>query len=162
MGKKIYRVIIGVLFCGSLLAIGLWSGYKVVMELPRAIDSDTWPITEGRIIHSKLRVRGRQNRNRFSFEYVYRVGNVDYSNDEFTYMSDVFLRNARENAAMYPLGKSVTVHYHPDLPRISVLETDVNWLGFAGIAIISVVFSYIGFFGLKATFKFDERKRHRT
>lgn len=156
MGKKIFRVVVGVLFCGSFLAMGLWAGYKVVTELPLAIDSETWPTTDGRIVHSNLRVRGRQSRNRFSLEYAYQVGGVDYSNDEFTFMSDVFLRNARENAERYPLGKTIAVHYHPERNDVSVLETEVNWLGFVGIAIISIVFSYVGFFGLKATFRFDD------
>ncbi|MBT8442580.1 MAG: DUF3592 domain-containing protein [Gammaproteobacteria bacterium] len=152
MRNKIFRVFIGVFFCGAFLAMGLWAGYKVVTELPLAIDSRTWPTIEGRIVHSKLRVRGRESRNRFSLEYTYEVEGVDYANDEFTFMSGVFLRNARENAARYPLGKTVTVHYHPDRRDISVLETDVNWPGFLGIALLSVVFSYVGFFGLKATF----------
>ncbi|MFW2404230.1 MAG: DUF3592 domain-containing protein [Gammaproteobacteria bacterium] len=152
MGKKIFRVIVGVFFCGAFLAMGLWAGYKVVTELPLAIDSRTWPTTDGRIVHSKLRVRGRESRNRFSLEYTYRVDGVDYANDEFTFLANVFLRNARENAARYPRGEAVTVYYHPDRRHISVLETDVNWPGFLGIAIICAVFSCVGFFGLKATF----------
>ena len=152
MGKKIFRVFVGVFFCGAFLAMGLWAGYKVVTELPLAIDSRTWPMTDGRIVHSKLRVRGKQSRNRFSLVYTYQVDGVDYDNDEFTFMSGVFLRNARENAARYPLGETVAVYYHPDRRHISVLETDVNWPGFLGAAIISFVFSFVGFFGLKATF----------
>jgi len=94
----------------------------------RARASVAWPTVPGKVERSKVETRQTARSGTFyrlALVYRYEVGGQDYEGDtvEFgpRFVSDQdFIEDL---AAKYPVGTPVTVHYDPDAPGDSVLET---------------------------------------
>jgi hypothetical protein len=119
-----------------VLGVGMtgWGAYKVW----RAAASESWPETTGSVTKSRVQktIRIRVTRwllGRYKYSpqitYRYTVGGQGYVNDEFSYR-DAGSGDAAEVQQIvhqYPPGRQVVVHYNPDDPGMSVLQSGLYW-----------------------------------
>lgn len=118
-----------------VLGVGMtgWGAYKIW----RAAASEDWPEITGSVTKSRVQetIRPRYSRwlfGRYKYSpqitYRYTVGGKGYINDEFSYWdagsSDV--DEARGIVRQYPPGRQVVVHYDPDDPGTSVLQSGLE------------------------------------
>jgi len=73
--------------------------------------------------------------------------------DRIAFTDGLFTDSPEARADAYPEGRRVTVVHAPDRPAISVLEAGVSWIEFASATAVAIVFSAIGCFGLRSTFR---------
>lgn len=155
--QRTSRYFLGVFFFGAFLVGGLFAGYAVVTQLPLAMATADWPVTQGTIVKSELRNRkGRKRKGkatRHSLVYSYQVDGQYFDGKRVTFMERLFRASPETMAQRYPEDRPVTVHYAPNRPAISVLETGVWWIGFVTVALMALAFSAIGSVGLRATFR---------
>jgi Protein of unknown function (DUF3592) len=110
-------------------------------DISRASDTTDWDATRGIVVTSGVEQRrsegsrpGMTYRARVTYEY--NVRKKTYVGERITYI-DTWSSNrslAERVTGRYPEGKSVTVHYQPEAPEKSVLETGVsggNWFVFS-------------------------------
>lgn len=145
------RKAIGVLFFGIFLLGGAYTGYLVITQLPMALASHDWPTVEGVVTESE--VRRRKGRKKHRFTYSYEVNHQFFDSKRITFMGKVFRASAQTLVDKYPEGSKIGVHYAPDHPQISVLETGVWWIGFVVASAVAVVFLLFGVFGFRATLR---------
>jgi hypothetical protein len=117
----------------------------VILGGCRASDSKNWPTTQGTVIA----FRATPN-------YQYTVASGNFTND-YVSCNELFglsreLTDSEKYAVRYPLNATVTVHYHPTKPDISVLETKFDsstfWRDTAVLSVIVLVFGYGLVFGV--------------
>lgn len=115
---------------GVLLALGIgftaWSGRLVT----NASAVRAWPTTQGRVTHSEMisavdPADFATTMHTASVAYTYVVGSRTYTATRITLADHSSSRPAgiARVVARYSVGSSVTVHYHPDDPSSSILET---------------------------------------
>ena len=150
--RRVWRYVVGIFFFGLFLAAGLYGGYSVATQLPLALESEQWPTTQGRIVESRLRKR-QSKKTRHSLLYSYEVDGRYFDGKRITFMGQLFRDSPENTVQRYPRGNSVAVHYSPDSPEISVLETGVWWLGFVAAGLISLAFTAFAVAGLRTTFR---------
>ncbi len=151
-GNRLFKILLGSFFFGIFLAGGAYSAYKFAVELPMAIASNGWPTAEATIAVSKLR-SGRKKHKKHDLLYAYRVDGRHYENNDVRFMSHVFGDKPRVLHRRYPEGDKIIVHYNPQQPSNSVIETGVHVIGFIGVFLLAALFLTIGFFGLRATYR---------
>lgn len=149
--QRVARYVLGLLIFGAFVIAGLYTAYAVATELPLAVEANDWPATQGVVVESKLSRRKGKSRHRLV--YSYEADHQFFESRRIAFMGGVFRDNPRSTANRYPKGESVTVYYAPDRPEISVLETDVWWLGFIVATLLAFGFVTIGGVGLRKTFK---------
>ncbi len=107
---------------GIALILGTHFGYR------NAIDSPSWPTTEGLIIKSRIvGVGGGRGGSgvRAKVHYVYDVNGLQFKGRRITYQrerGDRSEEHAQKVAERYSVGRTVRVHFRPDRPNVSVLE----------------------------------------
>ncbi|MHC4891346.1 MAG: DUF3592 domain-containing protein, partial [Planctomycetota bacterium] len=122
------------LFLASVgLVAAIWSGMVVF----KGIASSSWPVATGLIQDSGIETEedmssasGRRNRTYTAkVRYTYSVGQKNFTADRvcFGYYGGSDGRRARTIRARYPVGATVSVHYNPQQPEQSVLETGSTW-----------------------------------
>jgi len=93
--------------------------------------SETWPTVQGGVIYSKV-VTSHNSKGRTLYrpdiQYAYRVDGKEYKSNKIkaagtTSSSDS--SRAYESVSQYPAGRSVTVHYNPVKPWVSVLQSGI-------------------------------------
>ncbi len=146
------KYILGSLISGLFLVGGVLAGYSVYTQLPSALQAKDWPTVDGVVTKSSLR-RPKSKKTRHSFEYEYKVGTISFTNQRIAFMDRVFYASPEKNAAKYPEGSAVVVFYKPTDPSVSVLDTEVGWIGFATASIVAAFFTVIGLFGFRAAFR---------
>ena len=120
-------VFVMVVFLAAGIGISIL-GWSV---LQNARISESWPVTDGEIISSNVRVDtdddGTSYYGDVTFRYV--VNDVVYTSDNVSFgqygSSDRDL--AESIVSRYPAGNGVTVHYDPAAPETAVLEPGVTW-----------------------------------
>ena len=150
--NKASRYFLGTFFFGIFLVGGLYAGYTVVRDLPRAMSAADWPVTVGNVVESKVR-RRESKITKYTMLYGYEVDGRYYDGRRVTFMGSMFYSRPVELAERYPKGAKVSVHYSPEHPSVAVLETGVWWIGFGSTALVSVLFVAFGAFGLRVTFR---------
>ncbi len=94
--------------------------------------SASWPITQGRIIHSEIRSSSDDDGTTYKpiVRFTYQVRGQEFrSNKVFFGDGDIYTSNikySRRITQKYPRGKNVKVFYHPSKPQQSVLEAGLN------------------------------------
>ena len=87
--------------------------------------SKNWPQAKGKITISELKERYWRHWLRYNTEvwYEYKVNGVRYAANRigFGVFLDTFLQEADRTLEAYRPEQSVTVHYHPSNPKLSVL-----------------------------------------
>lgn len=133
-------MVMGILFC--LVAVAaLTYGAKTVLE---AQAMQEWPTCRGVIIKSETRWQrgtdGGSSTLIADVQYRYEVEGRTYQGDSISqgqYGSND-PAHARQEAGQYPLGSLVDVHYDPDDPQHSFLETNWHWLNAIALVVGSI------------------------
>jgi len=126
---------------GFLLLLGivlLGGGIYVAFQ---SYQAKSWPTTTARVTESELRapqnerygVLGKPMHARpkkLAVQYEYRIGGKSYTNDRVTFgsrsgSSMVSLSGSPGALVELAKGKAVTVHYNPNDPSDSVIETEL-------------------------------------
>ncbi len=128
--------ILGLLIIIVWLAVGSVIGFFGGRDLWKSYQMNQWPKTSGIILTSDVvndfDEAGSDESEDYSVHLTYR-----YFVDEIEYVGDIISvgyhgsRSARDawmTEALYPAGREVTVHYPPDQPWRSVLETSVGFM----------------------------------
>jgi hypothetical protein len=113
------------LLIGAGLTIWGWN----ILQNARA--SASWPTAEGVVLSSEVSLStDAEGSDSYSPEVTYRYLALDssYENRTIKFGENSYgnRRKAQEIAARYPVGKSVTVYFDPDMPARSVLEPGVS------------------------------------
>ncbi len=146
------RYILGLLFFGTFLCGGLYAGFLVAKQLPLAIEAKDWPTVAGTITESSLR-RRQSRRTRHDLAYSYQVAGRQFTGHRITFMDRLFYGSAEDHAQKYRDGDAISVFYNPRDPAIAVLDTGVWWWGFVASGIAAVLFTLLGLFGIRASFR---------
>ncbi len=133
-------MVMGIVFC--LVAVAaLTFGAKTVFEAQAMQD---WPTCPGVIIKSETRWQrgtdGGSSTLIADVQYRYEVEGRSYQGDRISlgqYGSND-PAHARDQAGQYPLGSLVDVHYDPDDPQRSFLETGWHWLNAIALVVGTV------------------------
>ena len=134
----------------TLLAIALFLIWFLRHSVRRAAESTDWPIVEGSVIGSSLKVIQDSNQHRFRplVEYAYSVDGKDYrcSRIQWGGLVDLPSRSAAAKVtAHYRSGKAVKVYYDPGKPAVAVLQPGHTG-GIGNIVIIAPLFALFGLF----------------
>jgi hypothetical protein len=101
-----------------------------VRNFTRARESASWPTVEGRVAHSEMTLGSGDESSVYhaSVLYNYKLSGVSYSSDRIGFgdFDSSDSSHAQAIVNRYPVGTSVQVHYNPQTPNLSVLETGVN------------------------------------
>ncbi len=98
-----------------------------------AVDSLTWPSTDGVVVESKYTS---------GVSYTYKVAGQEHLAGRYTYRSSgVSSDNLRH---LYPVGTAVTVFYDPDVPSRAVLKVGGDFLTYWGITLFGISWCVIG------------------
>jgi hypothetical protein len=113
--------------------------------------SEWWPDTEGTVLTSRTRRQGGDVHSRqylVDVRYEYEVGGQVYTSGRRTFGRKHITgwQSAHDVADEYPSGATVRVYYHPDNPKLAVLEPGIVWDN----AVLMVVCVIALFFGLRS------------
>ena len=121
--QKILYVVVppAVVIAGAAI---LWHGWR---EARWAKGSPSWPKASGRIEYSRADSHHNADGQITHFadvRYTYSAGSEPITNNRVAFGMVLSQRHhhACATARKYPVGRTVTVFYHPDDPRISCLE----------------------------------------
>jgi hypothetical protein len=100
----------------------------ILVRLPKAVVSLSWPATEGTVVSSELAETGFSTDEGWYPHVLYRysVDGKDYVSDDVEVIgvangsTDYYARRVIER---YPVGAQVEVHYAPDSPAVALLES---------------------------------------
>ena len=150
--NPVFKAIVGTLFFGAFAAGGTFAMIKAAVELPAARASREWPAADGTITRSAIVLKSK-GRKRHRIRYEYEVGGQLYESKRIAFMDRVFGGNASDRYRRYPNGSTVDVYYDPDDPSLAVIEPGVRLIGFVGAILIGAVFTPIGIWGLRASYR---------
>lgn len=120
--KMLYFVVPpGFIIAGAIM---LWYGWR---EARWAKESPSWPTSTGRIEHSRADSRSDADGRIYHFadvRYSYSAGSEPMTGERVAFGMALSQRHyhACATAKKYPVGRTVTVYYNPNDPRISCLE----------------------------------------
>lgn len=117
----------------------------------RARNSVAWPIIAGHVINSRVTAYSSMlsNHSRTSYRaevlYTYQLSGVTYSSNHigFEDPGSTDPSQAEAIASKYTEGAFVNVHYNPQSPELSVLETGVHGWNYC-IPLVGFFFFFIG------------------
>jgi hypothetical protein len=100
-----------------------------VRDVIRARESVTWPTVGGHVVGSWM--AELKNKSYLTgILYDYRLSGVTYTSDRILFedygLGDAGFPHAQAIMNRYPRGISVQVHYNPQSPGVSVLETGIK------------------------------------
>lgn len=125
-------------FALVLFATGILLSYPPIYCLSFAYESGHWPTVNGKIVALDKSIENERAQNSVSelkVLYSYDVLNSNYRSSTIGGMVEVFTDAADVSRinAKYPIGKIVDVHYNPNNPTESCLETGFDWFKTAGL-----------------------------
>ena len=135
-------VFLMLVFLAAGIGISIW-GWSVLQD---ARVSESWPVTDGEILSSNVRIDNDDDGTAYfgdvTFRYV--VDDVVYTSDtvSFGQYGSSNRSHAEGIVTRYPTGNGVTVHYDPADPETAVLEPGVTWSSYFMLA-MGVVFTCI-------------------
>ena len=133
------------------LVIGAALLLSGALQATRILSSLSWPTATGTIAQSDLKhgyMREGILKYKAHIVYHYDVDGTRYSGRRIAFSGAATHGwKAREVAAAYRVGDTVTVHYHPSKPGQSVLITGVTWQGFSTL-LVGVVLTPLALAGL--------------
>ncbi|MFO0819399.1 MAG: DUF3592 domain-containing protein [Pirellulales bacterium] len=156
------RVLLSVV-CVVFFTIGAAFGYYAYLGIREARESLQWPTTPGRITQSGVDVSisrehendSRRRRETRSYSahvaYEYTVEGKTYTGERIAVVTDQFGSHdwAKATTEKFPVGREVTVSYHPEHPEQCVLEPG-RWGGAGIMLIVAGVFGFFPPLVLKA------------
>jgi hypothetical protein len=140
----------------TLLALALCLIWFFRHSVRRAAESLHWPIVEGSVIETSLKVIHDSEQQRFRplVAYAYRVGGRDYrcSRIQWGGLIDLPSRSAAAKVVgHYHTGKPIKVYYNPRQPAVAVLQPG-HAARVGNIVIIAPFFALFGLFYLAYAF----------
>jgi hypothetical protein len=131
--------------------------YYVFVSLPKAINAKYFPTVVGKITSSEVGTPivgvGREGGDRvqtftLDITYKYVVNGKTYSSKKRRWheVQSSFHRYHDSIARKYPLGKSVTVYYNPNNPKVAVLEPGLGLGALMGLFILTLSIAFLTFF----------------
>ncbi|MCA9918240.1 MAG: DUF3592 domain-containing protein [Anaerolineales bacterium] len=119
-------VLLMLIFFAAGIGISIW-GWSV---LQNARVSESWPVTDGEILTSNVRIDNDDDGTSYFGDVTFRyaVDDVVYTSDtvSFGQYGSSNRGHAEEIVTKYPAGNGVTVHYDPADPGTAVLEPGVT------------------------------------
>ncbi len=135
-------MVINTILCAFAALAGLGLILVAVFDLRKAHRAKAWPITEGKVLDSRL--REKNDGDGITYEvailYEYFVNGVAHRSDVWRIRagSSSFTKAALQTVARYPVGSAVPVYFDPEDPADAMLEPGkISWalgLLFAGMA----------------------------
>ncbi len=106
--------------------------------------SKRWPRIRGKITYSGITSYNRGYLPKVEYEYV--VGQQYYKGKrvQFGVRTNISRNQAQEAIASYDVGKRVTVRYHPNNPKLSILEPGISNFHLAFGFVISALIGGLG------------------
>lgn len=128
----------------------VWTVFKKWQLIGQVRQSLSWPSTDGEVISSSLSSESsgtHDNPNtvfRANIKYSYEVDSRKLVNDKICIGGQLKISlkgKAEQTCRNYPTGKSVRVHYNPNKPSDSVLETreETSWFYLAIGLVLAIV-----------------------
>jgi hypothetical protein len=146
------------LFLAAIPGLIVFAAVYKYMEVSQAA---RWPSTEGRVVVSTAETRevragevgsdDTEPRNFAKIVYSYTVGNRSFRGERVSIGENMGNCEVAETIARYPVGRTVTVYYHPRQPEQAVLERDMPpgiWKGVTIVVLVLIgliVGSIVGF-----------------
>jgi hypothetical protein len=155
MGNGLPVFALGLPAAALLVAVGCVVTYITACWESRAVA--LWPTTQGRVTGSRV-VEETERRTdddgderesttyRADIRFTYRVGDADYSSDNWKpgmLVSTGSPKPAEAVVARYPVGRTVAVYYDPTHPDCAVLEP-ANRQGAAVPLVVAIAFGLAG------------------
>ncbi len=114
------------------------SGYFAYLFISKPIEdkaklSQEWPVVQGKIVASNMLSSMNQGNYMYSTDvhYDYTVDGTEYRNSGISVASRGSSTSSKKSImkklSKYPVNKEVEVHYNPDNPQESVLETKLGF-----------------------------------
>jgi hypothetical protein len=133
--QKNWKIVLGYVLIALAIGVFFWGNHAITAYKARSMAGQGWPTVEGRIIESKVeeRVHDDDDGNRsYYYEavitYEYFVNGSRYTSSRLGW-EDYLVRDSRAEAQQfadsYPTGKVVIVHYDPEKPEFSLLDTSL-------------------------------------
>jgi len=145
-------IFFAVIFIAAAAGILIWSGRNAIL----ALASRRWPQAEGTIVVSDLQ-RSKDDEGGYTYRpevsYRYNVAGQELVGNRVRFGDQMALSwsaPAVRVVRQYKVDTHVRVRYDPNDPQESVLETGINGMVFAGIA-ISAAFLILGIFWLRSS-----------
>lgn len=131
--------------------------YYLFVSIPKAVKAKYFPTVLGKITSSEVATpiagAGRESGDRiqtFTLDITYRyvVNGKTYSSKKRRWheVQSSFYRYHDYIARNYPLGKSVTVYYNPNNPKIAVLKPGLGLGALMGLFIFVFSLAFLFFF----------------
>jgi hypothetical protein len=147
---SVILLILGVIFfaLGALFLFLTWRGKQ------KAKTSQGWPTAQGTVLSVEIKehssIDEEDHPSSVTYEpvvqYQYTVSGQQYNNKRIAFGATSFDRStAQKKASQYAVGMAVTVHYDPNKPSESVLETSAG--GSTVFMVVGILFAVIGLMG---------------
>jgi len=143
-------LILGVIFFG----LGALFLFLTLRARQKAKTSQGWPTAQGTVLSVDIQEHSSYDEDdhhtSVSYEpvvqYQYSVSGRQYTNKKIAFGATSFDRStAQKKAGQYAAGMAVSVHYNPNKPEESVLETSVG--GSTVFMVVGILFAVIGLMG---------------
>ena len=124
-----------------------------VNNLQLAQASTSWPVAEGKIVHSTIKTSRDSDSTTHQpiVRFTYQANGQKFRGNQVFFgdvgISSSNINYSRKITQKYPRGKTVNVFYHPSEPQLSVLEVGLTKKSFIGVtfgALFFVVGSCVG------------------
>lgn len=129
---------------GIIIAVFSYSGYRA------SLASESWPTATGNIVRSEIEKQTRTSgegadkkttvKEYPKITYRYLIDGKTYTSGKISFVP---AGNAKQVVSRYPVGKSVSVSYNPDMPEQAVLIPGRKKLNYVPY-FFSVVFFFFG------------------
>lgn len=105
--------------------------YFILVSIPKAIETQNWSTTNGKIIDNKIVKATHTNRKHERITVVSIAIDYEYTVNGQAYTGTVKKRAERENNSkalhdyllqQYPIGDALSVFYNPDKPKESTIQ----------------------------------------
>jgi hypothetical protein len=143
-------LILGVVFFG----LGALFLFLTLRARQKAKTSQGWPVAQGKVLAVDIQEHSSYDEDDHStsatyepvVQYQYSAGGREYTNKRIAFGANSFDRStAQKKAGQYAAGMAVSVHYNPNKPEESVLETSAG--GSTVFMVVGIVFAVIGLMG---------------
>ena len=146
-----------------IIALGVKALFWVVTDFPKGYSSTKWPTTTGIVLDSSLRKsysRGVGFQYSPQIRYQYSINNMQYIGDHVSYPPRRSSKTWAESIIKkYNLGSKATVHYNPQNPSISCLESGADYFFLILMGLFSMIFLGMGSFVCYYSFKPIKRRK---
>ncbi len=135
------------------LIVGLHSGASAVTEAIRGLQSESWPMTSGVILTSRVEYIPDEEYPSYKASVSYEYSDLNHIYISTRVRFSTFRWGDRESAkrlvSQFPVGMSVPVYFHPEKPTLSTIEPGFQWGALWGLALGFLAIGYgalIGYF----------------